>query len=201
MAKPSIEIEGLDEVRKLLADMPEAIFVETKKSLAKTVLTIQRNIILGFNGDASVSLQTRTGNLQKSVKTENTGTDLDSLKSSVFTKSIYAPIHEEGGTIKAKRAFRGLEGGPYLAIPSDANKTKAGVTRFSPTDAFNLGASIRKIRNPNKARFFILDESLGPLFWLVPSVIIKARLGMQKATDKQIPFLIEDLNKVLLEGL
>ncbi len=200
MADP-IQIQGLDEVKKLLADMPDAIFTEVKKSLANTVLTIQKNVVLGFNGDASKSLQTRTGNLQRSIKTENTGTDLSTLRSSVFTKSIYAPIHEEGGTIKAKNAFLGLEGGPYLAIPSDLNKTKAGVTRFSPRDAFSAGASIRRLRNPVKAQFMVIDKDLGPLFWLVPEVIIKARLGLQSETDKQIPNLIDELNDVLLEGL
>ena len=64
-----------------------------------------------------------------------------------------------------------------------------------------MGASIRKIRNPKKAQYFILDEDIGPLFWLVPEVIIKARLGMEDATDKEIPNLIDELDKVLLEGL
>jgi len=195
------EIQGLDEVKQLLKEMPEAVFVETKKSLAKTVLTVQRNVVLGFNRDPSISLQTRTGDLQRSIRTENKGTDLSSLRSSIFTKSIYAPIHEKGGTIKAKKAFRGLPGGPYLAVPSDINKTRAGVVRFSPRDAFAVGASIRKLRNPKKAEYMIIDNDLGPLFWLVPEVIIKARLGLQSETDKQIPNLIDDLNEVLLEGL
>jgi len=199
MAKPTVEIQGLDEVKRLLAEMPEALFLETKKTLAETTLTIQRNVILGFNGDASISLQTRTGNLQRSIKTENRGKDLSTLRSSVFTNSIYAPIHEEGGTIKEKNAFKALPGGPYLAIPSDMNKTAAGVTRFSPTDAFNLGADLRQIRNPRKAQFMIVEENVGPLFWLVPEVIIKARLGMQDETDKQIPILINELTDNLLE--
>lgn len=202
MAKtPEVKIEGLEEVQRLLREVPETLFTNVKTSLAKTTLQIQTNIIRRFNGDANNVLQTRTGNLQRSIKTENRGTEIGNLKSSVFTNSIYAPIHEEGGTIKAKRAFRGLDGGPYLAIPSDINKTKAGVTRFSPTDAFNLGGTIRKLRSPVKARFMIIDDSLGPLFWLVPSVIIKARLGMQDEAIKQIPFLLDDLQDNLLEDL
>jgi len=196
-----VEVQGLDEVRRLLKEMPEALFIETKKSLAKTTLTIQKNVILGFNKDPNSSLQTRTGNLQRSIKTENKGTDLNNMRSSVFTMSIYAPIHEVGGTIRAKKAFRGLDGGPYLAIPSDANKTRAGVTRFSPRDAFTIVASIRKLRNPKKAEYMIIDDDLGPLFWLVPEVIIKARLGLQSETDKQIPNLIDELNDILLEDL
>ncbi len=199
MAKPGVEVQGLDEVRKLLANMPEALFLQTKKTLAKTTLEIQSRIILGFNGDANHSLQTRTGNLQRSIKTENKGKNLDTLRSSVFTNSIYAPIHEEGGTIKAKNAFRGLDGGPFLAVPSDANKTAAGVTRWSVRDAFTLDATIRKLRNPRKAQYMIIDKDLGPLFWLVPEVIIKARLGMQDATDKQIPILFKALEDLTLE--
>ncbi len=201
MAKSGVEIKGLEEVQQLLKDMPETLFVNTKKTLAETVLSIQSKVILKFNGDPINSLQTRTGNLQRSIKTENTGTDLSTLRSSVYTKSIYAPIHEEGGTIKAKKAFMNLPGGPYLAIPSDANKTRAGVTRFSPRDAFTLDATIRKIRNPKRASFMIVDDDLGPLFWLVPEVIIKARLGMQDTTDDQIPLLVDDLNDILFEDL
>ncbi len=197
----TVEAKGLEEVQQLLKDMPEALFVTTKKTLAETVLTIQRKVIQGFNLDPSISLQTRTGNLQRSIKTENSGKDIASMRSSVFTRSIYAPIQEDGGTIKAKKAFRGLEGGPYLAIPSDVNKTRAGVTRFSPRDAFTLGAQIRKIRNPKKASFMIVDNNTGPLFWLVPEVIIKARLGMQDTTDKQIPLLVDELNDNLFEDL
>jgi len=201
MAEQGIEVKGIEEVRRLLKELPEALFVETKKSLAETVLAVQTNTVRAFNGNPSTSLQTRSGNLQRSIKTQNLGKDLNSLKASVFTRSIYAPIHEEGGTIKAKRAFRGLDGGPYLAIPSDANKTRAGVTKLSPRDAFNLGATIRKIRSPRRAEYMIIDDNIGPLFWLVPDVIIKARLGLQDETDKQIPILIKELNKTLLEDL
>lgn len=195
------EVKGLDEVKRLLANMPEVLFVNAKKSLARATLTIQSNVVKRFNGDANSSLQTRTGNLQRSIHTVNRGTDLDSLQSSIFTNSTYAPIHEEGGTIKAKNAFKNLDGGPYLAIPSDANKTNAGVTRFSPRDAFNMGASIRKLRNPKKARFMILEKTMGPLFWLVPEVVIKARLGLQSETDKHIPDLIKQLDDVLMDNL
>lgn len=200
MADP-IKVTGIEEVQELLRDIPEALFIDTKKSLAKTVLSIQSKVVLGFNGDPSLSLQTRTGNLQRSIKTENRGDDLASLRSSVFTRSIYAPIHEVGGTIKAKNAFRSLPGGPFLAVPSDNNKTAAGVTRFSPRDSFMIGASIRKLRNPRKAQYMIIDQDLGPLFWLVPEVIIKARLGMQDETDKAIPDLVKELDNILLEDL
>ena len=201
MAAPGVEVTGLEEVQRLLDKIPTALFLDTKKSLAKTVLTIQGNTVRGFNGDPSTSLQTRSGFLQRSIKTQNTGKDLKSLRTSVFTRSIYGPIQEEGGTIKAKKAFRNLPGGPYLAIPSDTNKTKAGVTRFSPRDAFGLGAHIQKLRHARRAEYMIFDKDLGPLFWLVPDVTIKARLGLQDETDKQIPILIDRLDKILLEDL
>lgn len=200
MVKPT-RVEGLDDVQKILEKIPEVIFVNAKKTLASYVLSTQAEITQSFNRDPSTSLQTRTGNLQRSIDVENSGRKLETLRVSIFTDSIYAPIHEEGGTIRARRAFRNLNGGPYLAIPSDINKTRAGVTRFSPRDAFSIGASIVAIKNPKNAPFMIVDEDIGPLFWLVKEVDIKARLGMVKTTEKNVPALVDDLYDILFEGL
>lgn len=197
----AVRLEGDEEVRALLKKIPDALFMDAKTSMARTLLSIQTDVTRRFNGDPSSTLQTRTGNLQRSFRVVSRGTSLDNLQSAIFTDSPYAPIHEEGGTIKARRAFRNLEGGPYLAIPSDLNRTQAGVTRFSPRDAFTIGAEIRRIRSPRRADYMILDEDLGPLFWLVKEVDIKARLGFGKIADDKIPFLIQQLDNILLEDL
>lgn len=197
----AVRIQGDEEVRQLLRNLPEALFVDARRTVARTLLSIQSNVIRGFNGDPNTSLQTRTGTLQRSIRTENRGNSIETLRASVFTDSAYAPIHEEGGTVRARRAFRSLPGGPYLAIPSDLNRTAAGVTRFSPRDAFDLGARIRRIRSPRRAQFMIIDENFGPLFWLVKEVDIKARLGMLDEANRQIPELIRELDRILLGDL
>ena len=188
------------EVDKLLNDLPEHLFESAKAEIRKAVFGAQRTVKKKFNGNPETSLQSRTGDLSRSILTTLTGTTLNNLHAEVFTKKIYAPIHEVGGTIKAKKAFSGLPGGPYLAIPSDINKTRAGVTRMSVSDAFNASAFTVPLKAP-KARFMILDPDLGPLFWLVKSVDIKARLGMVKAAEDEISTLLSRLDEILLEGL
>ena len=200
MARAGVEIDSA-EVDKLLKEFPDHLFDAAKKALREAMFGTQRTVKNKFNKDPSNSLQSRTGDLSRSILTTLRGTTTKNLFAEVFTKKIYAPIHEEGGTIKAKNAFKNLPGGPYLAIPSDQNKTAAGVTRLSPRDAFLLDTVILKIKNPKKAEWLILQKDIGPLFWLVKEVDIKARLGMQKAADDEIPTLLSTLDELLLEDL
>jgi hypothetical protein len=111
------QVAGLNEVRELLDELPEHLYDKTKKEFARSVFNVQQNITApmktGQNG-----LQSRSGNLARSIKFLVTGKTLDALKGRVYTKSIYAPLHEEGDIVNAKRAYKFLPGGPYLNIPS-----------------------------------------------------------------------------------
>lgn len=198
MTKTTVNAE---EVNKLLNDLPDHLFESAKDIIRKAVFGAQRTVKKKFNGSPSDSLQSRTGDLSRSIRTTLTGSKLDNIQGEIYTKKIYAPIHETGGTIKAKRAFSGLPGGPYLAIPSDINKTKSGVTRLSVRDSFNSGGTYIRRINASKARFMIINNTTGPLFWLVKSVDIKARLGMVSAAEDEIPTLLSRLDDILLEGL
>ena len=194
-------IEGLEAVNQLLADLPEESFEVAQRAMRRAAFRGQRRIQGRFESNPETSLRNRTGNLQRSIRSSVRGNSLASLSAEVFTDSIYAPIHETGGVIKARNAFRSLDGGPFLAIPSEQNQTEAGVTRYSVRDAFTLGGFLRRIRIPNRAQYFIADGELGdPLFWLVPSVEIPARLRMTQTVVDQIPSLINELNAELLGG-
>ena len=191
-------IVGLDEVKELLEQLPEDLFLNAKQAFRKTLFEVQSDITTPMSGGAN-GLQSRTGNLARSVQVSLSGTKLDTLRSSVFTDSPYAPIHEKGGTIHAKNAYKGLAGGPFLNIPSDANKTPAGVQRMSATQVFNAGGYIVKISSA-KARYMVILDGR-PMFWLVNQVTIKARFKMIKTAEDGVPTLLSRLNDVLLEGV
>lgn len=79
----------------------------------------------------------------------------------MYTTSPYAPTHETGGTIRAKRAYMNLPGGPYLK----ANQTASGVMHRSARDVFSSGGYIVKLKSAGKARFAVI-ESGKAMFWL-----------------------------------
>lgn len=198
MAELDVAVVGIDEVVTLLKDMPEELFKNSKKEIARSTFNTQAAITkpmkVGANG-----LQSRTGNLARSIQTSVTGTKLEDLRGRVFTDSLYAPIHEKGGLITAKRAYKGLAGGPFLNIPADANKTPAGVMRETARTVFATGGYIIKI-NAAKARYAVIKNGK-VMFWLVKSVRIKASLNMVKSAEDEVPTLLSNLNNVLLQGL
>jgi len=189
---------GLNEVTEMLNTMPNHLFDKAKKEVQRSTLDAQSSITkpmkTGLNG-----LQSRSGNLARSIQTSVTGSNLNNLKGSVFTKSIYAPIHEKGGTINAKNAYTSLAGGPFLNIPSSQNRTPAGIMRNTAKEVFSQGGYIVKINAP-KARYMVALNGT-PMFWLVNNVYIKARLKMVKQAVDEIPTLLSNLNTVLLQGV
>lgn len=194
----NVEVKGVDEVVELLNALPEHLFKEARKQVAKSTINTQTVILepLSFGTDG---LQSRTGALARSIRTSITGTQLKDIRGRVFTDVIYAPIHEKGGTVTAKNAYKSLPGGPFLNIPADANKTPAGIMRETAKVVFNTGGFIVKIKAA-KAKYAVIKNGR-VMFWLVKSVTIKATLGMVKAAEDEVPTLLSNLNKVLLDGL
>lgn len=189
----SVEIVGLDDVRDLIKGIPKNSFEAAEKSIGKSVLAVHTEV-----SSYSGGLNNRTGRLKRSLKTEFKGNDLNDLSGAVFTKTKYAPIHEKGGTITAKNAYINVPGGPYLNIPLAANKTPAGVMRRNAGEVFNAGGFMFKSKS---GKYFVANSSGTPMFVLVRSVDIPARLGMEKAADDEIPTLLGELNALLLKGL
>jgi len=136
--------------------------------------------------------------LAKSIKPKTTGTSIESLHSEVFTDSIYARIHESGGTINAKNKYINVPGGPFLNIPLSANKTPAGVMRENARSVFASGGYIFKSK---KGNWIVMSGNDVPMFVLKKQVTIPARLEFVKTATDEVPTLISNLNKVLLDGL
>jgi len=192
------EIIGLDELLEYTNDLPGHLFEEAKGEYQKSSLALQKTMTDRVSG---IVLKRRTGQLARSFNSKVTGETLKTLGASVYTTSPYAPMHESGGTIEAKRAYMMLPGGPYLNIPSSANKTPAGVMRRSATEVFAAGAYIAKISAP-KAKYAVFEKGSGlPMFWLVKSVDIPARLGMKKEAGDEASTLLSNLHDAMQRGL
>jgi hypothetical protein len=135
---------------------------------------------------AGSRLMRRSGALAQSFTTANLGaaSRLNGLGVAMGTDKEYAPIQEEGGTVKAKP-------GKYLTIPLDDALTPAGVVKG--------GARLRKsggkwqtadgkptfIRNGVIfAKYGKTDRSLRALYVLKKQVKIPPRLGMFRMFER-----------------
>lgn len=178
---------NVQEVNEWLKILPEETFTAAKtifhKRLFEAKATTQQN--------ATTKLHVRTGALKRSIHFEVKGTSIKTLRASLHAAGKvggqtikYAPINEYGGTIRAKNAYTRVPGGPYLNIPAPDNKTPAGVMRMGAREVFNQGGEI-------KGRAVYLNGVA--MFYLVKSVDIPARLGMNDAADDVVPSLLRDL--------
>jgi len=194
----SIKVDSA-EVEKYLKEFPAVTFEQARAVYAKAVLAADTET----KRNATDVLNVRTGALRRSIQSEVIGFDLHSLRASVFSGAyhgskpvIYAPIHEFGGTVKAKNKYLRVPGGPYLNIPIGENKTPdAGVMRMTARMVFNKGGYIRKSK---RGKWIVFLES-EPMFVLVKQVKIKPRLGMRKAADRQVEIILRDLKNIVGE--
>lgn len=195
MVDPIIKIDvvGLEKVQEYLTDFPEETYQDARDAINDAMFrakaTTQQN--------ARSILKVRSGALRRSIQFTTKGKTLSTLQGSFYAahKSgaatvAYAPIHEYGGTIKAKNAYKKVRGGPYLNIPAKANKTPAGVIRNSARQVFQNGGFIR-------GRTIVLKGKV--MFYLVKQVRIRPRLGMNKAAEAEIPTLLGDLQNLIGE--
>lgn len=194
MAELNVKIEGEQEVLTLLSKLPDTLYKNSETVFKKSSFALQKKV----QQNATKKLKVRTGLLRRSIGRSTFGASLSTLGFSVFSEArvggnavVYAPIHEYGGTVKAKNAYKKVPGGPYLNIPAPGNKTPAGVQRLGAREVFNQGGYIR-------GKVVYLNGE--PMFWLVKSVKIKARLGMEKAAADEIPTLLAGLKEISMEG-
>jgi len=178
-----VKAVNLKEVVDYIAKMPAETFDIVKTEMATALFKADKAI------KTDTDLNKRTGNLFKSMRVKVQGTTLKNLQASIYTTSIYAPIHEYGGTVKAKNAYKKVPGGPYLNIPTDANKTAAGVTRKSATQVFAAGGFIVKFKS-GKYGLMLKGEVV---YTFHKSVKIPKRLNMEKHTEDQIPTMLSKI--------
>lgn len=190
-----IQLQNLREVMDALEAIPEREFENAKRAFSAAVLNAHSEV----KDNVRNKLKVRTGALARAIKTMVSGQSVDNLKAMIYAahtvggaEVIYAPIHEYGGTIKAKKAYAGVPGGPYLNIPTGRNKTGVGVTRMQAREVFQDGGFVAKTRSGKWGVF--LDGQM--MFVLKKSVDIPARLGMRDAAENQIPTLLSELSEL-----
>lgn len=188
-----VEVVGLGEVQHWLEQFPEESFQNARDAIHNAMFRAKAKT----QKNATTILKVRSGTLRRSINFSTSGKTLSTLMGSFFAANkkggatlSYAPIQEYGGTIKAKNAYKKVPGGPYLNIPAKDNKTPAGVMRKTARQVFQNGGFIR-------GRTIVLKGKT--MFYLVKQVKIRARLGMNKAAEDEIPTLLGDLQKLIGE--
>lgn len=172
--------------------MPGKIFTALKgafREVGDTFLATMVNERL--SGHSATSLGVRTGDLRRSFKKAVSGDNINDLTMFVFTTSKYAQIHETGGTIYPKNT-------KYLAIPLTAAMTSSGVSRYkSPRDIALVYGGRSKAGNIILRTPGMKGKAGIPMFVLVKSVTIPARLNMMATWGRDIPVTMGILNNAV----
>lgn len=187
-----VSLRGVEEVAGLLGRLPPETFKAAKDAFRVATFNTHGNVLQRLRGSP---MQSRTGNLARSIIPEVKGAKLSDLRASVYSTAMYARIHELGGEVRAKDKYRWLPGGPYLNIPTDNNKTAAGVMRMSSTDVFRGGGKV--MRGPEGFGLYLNGARM---FRFAKRVVIKAQLGIRETGEKEVPTLLSTLNDLLLKG-
>lgn len=112
-------------LRKALADVPQALTKRTRSAVVSMLgdftKAMRGDQFTGYTGSSpNDRLQTRTGALRNSIRASRvTGQNFADIEGRAFTTSVYAPIHEYGGTITPKHKR-------YLRVPLPEALTAAG---------------------------------------------------------------------------
>jgi len=200
MSKSPLQLKvDLGGVPEYFERLPESTYKQAREVFAKSVLAADRKV----KRNATDLIKVRTGRLRRSIRHSVSGMDLATLRASVFSGHdgggktvIYAPIHEFGGTVKAKNAYLRVPGGPYLNVPIGENLTAAGVMRLSAQMVFAQGGYIWRAKKGKRWLVMLGGE---PMFVLIKQTKIKAQLGMRKAADDEVDVILAGLKKVLGE--
>lgn len=192
----TVQIKGVVELKGLINKLPSHMYDTAKKALSAAVLGAHSEVSDNFGPTGTI--ESRSGRLRRSILPEVSGETLNTLRGSLSTDVVYAPIQETGGTIKAKDKYLRVPGGPYLNIPLPLNKTPAGVMRKSAKQVFEEGGFLVKSKF---GRWIVMDVIGLPMFVLVKEVTLKPRLGMIDAAEGQIPTLLSTFQSLLLKGI
>jgi phage gpG-like protein len=184
----TVETVGVEEVNRLVGTLPQWAYKGVRQALSDYVFDVDRKMKQSLTG---IDLNVRTGALRRSFGVTVSGSNLNDLSASNYTDSKYAPIHQYGGTIRAKNKYLRVPGGPYLNIPSNNNQTPSGVTRMSAGQVFAAGGHIVKINAP-RARYMVMLQGVA-MYWLVKSVDIPKRMKFEETSEAGIPTLLTNM--------
>jgi len=189
----AIELRGIDQVRNLISNIPNRLFPLLKSQFQYVTFGLQREMQARVSGD---KLMRRTGQLARSFITKIGGSSIGNLFGLVETDSKYAKIHEYGGTIRPTNAR-------FLTIPTEFNKTSAGVMRKNARQLMSEGKSFfKESRNGNLMLFTqTARNTIKPMFILKDSVTIPARLGFRETAEKWLEKLKDGLQNLMRSGI
>lgn len=197
-----VETVGMGELISYVDKLPERMLSAAKTQYRLAAQRASNDVKKRIADGAGGTLTSRTGQLRRSIQYDVYGKTLDTLGASVFSAeefASYAPVHEIGATIRAKKAYAKLPGGPYLHFPIGQNLTPKGVQRMTGAEVFARGAYVAK----NKSKAFpyrvVLDGKA--MFLLVKQVTIEPRLKMVKTVSDEIPTLLSALKDAAQEAI
>ncbi len=95
-----ISIINLQEVISYLDGLTEQTFEIAKSEISAALLRADESI------KTDTDLKRRTGNLFKSLQVRVEGNNFSNLKASIYTTSVYDPVHEYGANIRAKNDYK-----------------------------------------------------------------------------------------------
>jgi hypothetical protein len=131
-----------------------------------------------FRGGAD-GLHTRTGALKRSLNHVVQGGSLADLKLRLTSGGVaYARLQEYGGIVRPKNAR-------FLCIPTEANKTAAGVARFGSPRAFIAA-------HPGET-FFLRKNGKLLLMWKGPSPAVRKSAGAGKGEAVALWYLVRQV--------
>jgi hypothetical protein len=184
-----IEVKGQQEIERKIREVPGVLFQVANKAMKKTIGGLQQTMVRRSGGGEG-QLKGRTGELKRSWRFNTTGNTIKTLAGMVESVGVkYARLHEYGGTITPKNA-------KWLTIPTDANKTKAGVTRMTARMVIQQGGFFAK-------NIIFLKQGNGkpvPMFILVKRVTIPARLGFRDQAAIYGRKLLVELDNAMEKG-
>src|SRR3990172_831455 len=133
MALLELKTFGLDRLGHRLSELPKRIDEAAKRGIHKAALLVHRRVRerLTGRGPGNESLHVRSGKLLQALNTSAPEFVSGSWQARVGFRQgpagKYAPVHEYGATIRAKKRL--------LAIPTRFARTAAGVARtITPRD-------------------------------------------------------------------
>lgn len=172
-----------------------------KKSLREVRRLAYRGIRTEFRGIgkdfrttfAAARLSGRPGikGRRSMVRSVTKGSRLQNLLLRVGFRPRFIGIHEKGGTIKGKKAFASLPGGPYVRMPVGQSRTERR------RKASFLNTFIARV----KGGWMIFQKTAGgnvrPLYVLKKEVKIPARLDFFASWKKGLPVVLKRVQNAL----
>lgn len=190
----TVKVEGLEELQRRFRQIPPEFIKRSGAGLKQVLLQAQKyTTTTHLRGAGASTLAKRTGMLARSLRSrvDVKGQTVDGEYGSY--DSNYAALHEFGHpNITPKRARA-------LWIPLAANKTAAGVPRWSPRQAIEDGAYST---DPAWRSGVVMSAKGVPLFALRQRVSVPARPFIKPTFERNIvPRYSKVLNDLLNQAV